>query len=187
MMKQTLVTEQKVLETVQNNIAEALRIPVAKITPERSLIKDLGAESLDFLDMNYRMEQSFGIRTARHFVVEHVEELFGEGAAVDENGRLTEKGVAVLRLRLGDHQDLQAGMTLEDVPSFVTVRAVASGVFDILGTLPEQCTYCGQSQWKSDDGSHIHCGACGKAAVYASGDDLVKDWLRRIQQEKSIF
>jgi acyl carrier protein len=187
MMKQTLVTEEKILETVQGNIAEALRIPAAKITPEQSLIKDLGAESLDFLDMNYRMEQSFGIRTARHFVVEHVEEIFGEGVAVDENGRLTDKGVAVLRLRLGDHQDLQPGMALEEVPSFVTVRAVANAVVDILETLPEQCTYCGQSQWKSDDDTHIHCGACGKAAVYANGDDLVKDWLRRIQQEKNIF
>lgn len=186
-MKQTLVTEQKVLETVQNNIAEALRIPVAKITPEKSLLKDLGAESLDFLDMNYRMEQSFGIRTARHFVIEHIEELFGEGVAVDSNGRLTEKGVAVLRLRLGDREELQAGMALEDVPSFVTVGAVAAAIMDILDTLPERCANCGQSQWKSDDGCRIQCGACGKAAVYASGDDLVKDWLRRIQEERKIF
>jgi len=186
-MKQTLVTEQKVLETVQNNIAETLRIPAAKITPEKSLVKDLGAESLDFLDMNYRMEQSFGVRTARHFVIEHIEELFDEGAAVDENGRVTEKAVQVLRLRLGEHETLQAGIELEEVSAFVTVRSVANAVMDILDTLPERCTHCGQSQWQSDNGTQIRCGACGKAAVYASGDDLVKDWLRKIQEEKKIF
>ncbi len=186
-MKQTLVTDQKVLEAVETNIAETLRIPAAKITPEKTLIEDLGAESLDFLDMNYRMEQTFGIRTARHFIIEHVEELFGEGTAVDENGRLTEKGVEVLKLRLGDHRDLQAGMELEEVPSFVTVQSVANAVMDVLNTLPQQCTYCGRSEWKSEDGTRIHCGACAKAAVYASGDDLVKDWLRQVQEEKKLF
>ena len=34
------------------------------------LMADLGAESLDFLDLNYRLEQTFGIRMARHFVLE---------------------------------------------------------------------------------------------------------------------
>ena len=186
-MSQTLVTEQNVREAVAKNIAETLRIPVAKITPEKTLIRDLGAESLDFLDMNYRMEQTFGIRTARHFIIEHVEELFGEGTAVDDNGRLTEKGAEVLKLRLGDHHDLQAGMELEEVPSFVTVQSVANAVMDVLDSLPQQCTYCGRPEWKAEDGTHILCGACGKAAVYASGDDLVKDWLRKVQKEKNIF
>jgi len=187
MMSQTLVTEQNVRAAVAKNIAETLRIPVTKITPEKTLIRDLGAESLDFLDMNYRMEQTFGIRTARHFIIEHVEELFGEGTAVDENGRLTEKGAEVLKLRLGDHHDLQAGMELEEVPSFVTVQSVANAVMDVLDSLPQQCTYCGRPEWKSDDGTHIQCGACAKLAVYASGDDLVKDWLRKVQEEKKLF
>ena len=186
-MKQTLVTEEKVLEAVQRNIAETLRIQVEKVTAEKSLIKELGAESLDFLDMNYRIEQAFGIRTARHFIIEHAEELFGEGVVIDENGRLTEKGVQMLKLRLGDHHDLRAGMELEEVPSFVTVRSVANAIMDVLDTLPQQCTYCGRSEWKVEDGTHILCGACDKPAVYASGDDLVKDWLREVQKEKNIF
>ncbi|HWP59759.1 MAG TPA: phosphopantetheine-binding protein [Candidatus Acidoferrales bacterium] len=181
------ITEEKVLETVRQNIADALRVPVEKIAPETSLVQDLGAESLDFLDINYRMEQSFGIRTARHFVIEHIEELFGEGAAVDESGRLTEKGAEVLRLRLGDHAELKAGMALEDVPALVTVGAVASAIRDILDTLPEACPQCGKSEWISQDGTHVRCGACAAPAPYATGDDLVRDWLRRVQDEKKIF
>jgi acyl carrier protein len=186
-MKQTLVNERKVLEVVQQSIAETLRVDAAKVTPEKSLIKDLGAESLDFLDMNYRMEQAFGIRTARHLLIEHVEELFGEGAAVDQNARLTEKGAQLLTLRLGDHRDLKPGTELEEVPTFVTVRSVADAVMDILETLPERCTYCGHVGWKSDDGSHVQCSACQKPAAYTSGDDLLKIWLQRIQEEKRIF
>jgi acyl carrier protein len=186
-MKQTLVSEQKVLEVVQKSIAETLRIPVETVTPEKSLIKELGAESLDFLDMNYRLEQAFGIRTARHFVIEHVEELFGEGVALDENGRLTDKGAQLLKLRLGDHHALRAGVDLEEVTSFVTVQSIANAVIDILETLPERCTYCSHPAWKSDDGTHIQCSACGKSAAYESGDDLVKDWLRKVQEEKTIF
>jgi acyl carrier protein len=186
-MKQKLVTEENVLAEVQKNIAETLRVQVDQVTPEKSLIRDLGAESLDFLDMNYRLEQTFGIRTARHFVVEHIEAMFGEGAAVDENGQLTEKGVQLLKLRLGDHHDWQRGMELEEVPALITVRSVANAVTDILATLPGQCTHCGRDEWKSDDGIRVHCGGCGKPAAYASGDDLVKDWLQRVQEEKKIF
>jgi acyl carrier protein len=186
-MKQTLVTEKKIFEVVQQSIAETLRVDLAEVTSEKSLIKDLGAESLDFLDMNYRIEQAFGIRTARHLLIEHVEELFGEGAAVDQNARLTEKGVRLLTLRLGNHHALKPGMELEEVPSVVTVKSVADAVMDILATLPQQCTYCGHVGWKSEDGAHVQCSACEKAAVYTSGDDLLKIWLQKIQEQKKIF
>jgi hypothetical protein len=62
---------------------------------------------------------------------------------------------------------LQAGIELEEVPSFVTVQSVANAVMDVLDSLPQECTYCGRSEWKSEDGTHIHCGACAKAAAYA--------------------
>ena len=83
-MSQNLVTEEKVYEELKKAIVETLRVEEGSVTPESSLINDLGAESLDFLDINYRLEQSFGIKMARHFVLEHIEELFGEGSAIDE-------------------------------------------------------------------------------------------------------
>lgn len=42
-------------------VAEALDKPVAEVSPTASLVTDLGAESLDFLDLTFRIESAFGI------------------------------------------------------------------------------------------------------------------------------
>lgn len=187
-MKQNLVTEQKVLDELKKAINETLRVEEGSITPESSLIRDLGAESLDFLDINYRMEQIFGIRMARHFILEHIEEMFGEGAAIDEDGRLTDKAVSLLRIRFGgDKADLAHGMDMDSVPALITVQSMTAGIMDILDSLPESCTYCGKSEWKTEDGIRIKCGACGEPAAFANGDDLIKEWLTAVQKERNIF
>jgi hypothetical protein len=43
------------------------------------------------------------------------------------------------------------------------------------------------ADWKTDDGSHIVCSETGAPASFPSGDELVQDWLRAIQEEKQIF
>jgi acyl carrier protein len=187
-MSQNLLTEAKVFEEMKKAIAETLRVEESKIKPETSLIKDLGAESLDFLDVNYRLEQAFGIKMARHFVLEHIEEMFGEGAAIDENGQLTDKAVQLLKIRFGNSApELANGMDMDEVPSLVTAQSMVQGVMDILDSLPEKCTKCGNAAWKSGDGVRIACGSCGEAAAFTNGDDLIKDWLKKIQKERQIF
>ncbi len=186
-MSQHLITEEKVLEELKKAIVETLRVEESTITPESSLINDLGAESLDFLDINYRLEQAFGMKMGRHFVLEHIEEMFGEGTAIDEDGCLTDKAVEVLKLRFGDKMpDLKAGMDMDEVPAMITVQSMVLGVMDILNSLPEKCA-CGSQEWKSDDGIKVKCGSCGESAAFENGDDMIKAWLTRVQEEKSLF
>jgi len=185
---QHLVSEERVIEEIKKSIGESLRIDPAAIAAESSLIQDLGAESLDFLDINYRLEQALGIRMARHFVLEHVEELFGEGSAIDDQGHLTERGAQLLKIRLVDHQNtLKAGMELDQATALITVQSMARGIMDILNSLPESCPHCGGGRWKSDDGARIGCSACGKDAVFRNGDELIQEWLKRVQEEQKIF
>ncbi len=187
-MKQNLIAEEKVFEELKKAVVETLRTEGNAITRDSSLIKDLGAESLDFLDINYRLEQAFGIKMARHFILEHIEEMFGEGSAIDENGQLTEKAVALLKMRYGDtYGDLAGGVDVDDVPSMITAGSMTEGVLEILDSLPEKCAHCGGSSWKTDDGTHIVCGACNEPAIFTSGDDLITSWLSSVQEEKKIF
>jgi acyl carrier protein len=187
-MPQDLISEERVIEELKKCIAESLRIHASTITPESSLVEELGAESLDLLDINYRLEKAFGIKMARYFVLEHVEELFGEGAALDQNGRLTQRGLEILKIRLSNYgATLKTGMDLSQINALITVRSIARGVMDILGTLPEQCTSCTRSAWQLNSGGRIVCGECGREAQYTSGDDLIKIWLAKIQAEKQIF
>jgi len=187
-MKQDLITEEQVFSELKKAIVETLRVDEGNIKPESSLIKDLGAESLDFLDVNYRLEQAFGIKLARHFVLEHVEEMFGEGSAIDEDGRLTEKAIECLKVRLGENiSGLKAGMDMDEIPALVTAGSMAAGVMDVLDSLPEKCPGCGNSAWKADGGVRIKCGSCGADAAFKNGDDLIKEWLTKVQEEKKIF
>jgi len=188
-MSQHLITEAVVFEEVRKAISETLNIDKDSIMPESSLIRDLGAESLDFLDINYRLEQAFGIKMARHFVLEHVEEMFGEGSAIDDNSQLTDKAVTLLKNRLGEELagELKPGMDMDEVPALVTVQSLTKGVLDILDSLPEKCASCGNAVWKTDDGRRITCGSCGEPAAFSNGDDLIKAWLSKVQEEKKIF
>jgi len=187
-MKQTLIAKATVLDEVKKAVAATLTIDVERIESGSSLMKDLGAESLDFLDLNYRLERAFGIKMARHLIVEHIEDLFGEGAALDDNGKLTDKTVALLKIRLGDHvPGLYSGMDMDEVPQLLTVESYVSGVMDILDTLPDTCQSCGSSAWKVNDHVRITCGSCGGQATFMNGDDLVREWLTRTQNEKKIF
>ncbi|HBH62827.1 MAG TPA: hypothetical protein DDX85_14040 [Nitrospiraceae bacterium] len=187
-MSQNLITEEKVFEELKKAIVETLRVDESSITRESSLINDLGAESLDFLDINYRLEQAFGMKMARHFVLEHIEEMFGEGTAIDEDGRLTDKAIELLKIRFGNNMpELQPGMDMDEIPAMVTVQSMVQGVMDILNSLPAACASCGNSAWQSDDGIKIKCGSCGDSATFTNGDDLIKAWLTKVQEEKNIF
>ncbi|MFQ3574788.1 MAG: phosphopantetheine-binding protein [Thermodesulfovibrionales bacterium] len=187
-MANNLITFEQVLEETKKAISETLNIDISKITPESSLIKDLGAESLDFLDINYRLEQAFGIKMARRFILEHVEELYGEGVAIDDTGKLTDKAIEILKIRLGEKaNDLKPGIYIDEVTSLITVESLARGVMDILQSLPEKCTSCGAENWKFTENLQLACASCNEPAEYKNGDDLVVEYIEQVNAERKIF
>jgi len=188
-MTQKIITEEKIIDELKKAIVNALGVDEASIRPESILTMDLGAESLDFLDINFNLEQVFGFKMARHFVLDHAEEMFGEGSAIDEEGRLTDRAVKLLKMRFReDLPDLTAGIYVDEVVNLISMQSMAAAVMEILHTLPEKCPSCSDSAWKSDDdGTHIICGSCGENAVYINGDDLVVDWLKKVQEKERIF
>ncbi len=54
------VTSDKLPDLVSHIIAEVLMVPREKVRPDSALIADLGAESLDFLDLLFRLEEALG-------------------------------------------------------------------------------------------------------------------------------
>mgnify|MGYP002509464087 CR=1 FL=1 len=49
------------LEKIQAMLAEALNLPVEKVTPDAKIVEDLGADSLDVVELLSRLEDEFGI------------------------------------------------------------------------------------------------------------------------------
>ena len=180
-MPNSLIPDEQIYREVRKAIGETLRAPEESIQPNRSLIGELDAESLDFIDINYRLEQRFHISMPRKYLLEHVEELFGEGTAINENGEITDTAVSILRARLGAAgQHLTAGMSVDDVPTLVTPQTLVEILREILNSCPEKCGSCGGS-WKLVDGCVLTCASCGKPGTFASGDDLMKKWLKEFK------
>ncbi|UOR81332.1 acyl carrier protein [Helicobacter pylori] len=48
-------------EDIQAVIAEQLNVDVAQVTPEAEFVKDLGADSLDVVELIMALEEKFGI------------------------------------------------------------------------------------------------------------------------------
>ncbi len=49
------------LEKIQSMLAEALNLPLEKVTPEAKIVEDLGADSLDVVELLSRLEDEYGI------------------------------------------------------------------------------------------------------------------------------
>ena len=182
------VTQERIEQEVRGALGATLRVDPASIDLDQPIVKALGATSIDFLDINFRLESTFGIQLATQLLLDHVEEELGDGVAIDRDNRITEPAAALLRLNLGELPGLEAGMDADEVPSLVTPRVLVRSVGGILGHLPEACAACGaQEGWRTEDGAKVLCAACGAPATYPDGDELTKAWIHEVQTEKALF
>ncbi len=85
-----------VFPRVRTILADVLAIDEAEIRPDTSVIRDLGAESIDLADLVFQLEQEFGIKIPRGQIERDAR---GELAPEDfeHEGRVTEKGLERLR------------------------------------------------------------------------------------------
>ncbi len=94
---------------------------IDEINPEASLINDLGADSLDFVEILHLIERHFGV------VIKTDEVMFG-GANINTNdlfvnGRLTVEGASLLWSNFPEKKDsFKTGMTKIELFSLLTVR-----------------------------------------------------------------
>ena len=95
-------SSEAIYQKVAATLVEALNVDEDDVKPTATLQGDLGAESIDFLDIVFRLERNFGIKIPRG-------ELFPENIVSDpdmiHNGRLTAKGLDELKSRMpyADH------------------------------------------------------------------------------------
>jgi acyl carrier protein len=121
--KEYCVTRDEIYAKVRDVLVDAMAVDEEDVTPEASLTRDLGAESIDFLDIVFRLEQAFGFKIAQG-------ELFPENVQQDpdfvQDGRITTKGIEALRQRLphADFAVLEKDPQINKVAEIFTVEAL---------------------------------------------------------------
>ena len=110
-----------VFPKVAETMADALGCDVDDIKPDVSLIEGLDAESIDFLDMVFRLERAFKIKIPRGKIVENARGDLPE-AEFEQKGIVTEKGLAQLKSYLSEipAERFKTPMKVADIPRLFT-------------------------------------------------------------------
>ena len=106
---------------VQDAFAEALGLEEDEVELDARLIEDLGAESLDFLDIVYRLERSFGIKIPRGGIEGSAQE--GMDGVYEVDGILTTEGIEALKKLMPEVPagEFSEGMRVTEVPEVFRV------------------------------------------------------------------
>ena len=120
------MSRDEIFSQVQEVLVDALAVDDDEVTLESTLMGDLGAESIDFLDIVFRLEKAFGIKIPR-------EELFPAESLMNDadlvhNGKLTDKGLTMLREKM-PHTDLtkfEKDPDINKMADLFTVNAIVN-------------------------------------------------------------
>jgi len=118
----------EVVEGVVRCVAEVLAIEAEEISPESRLIDDLGAESLDLVELIFVLEQEFKIRMSKADV-SLTAQLGLEEEEIHKDEVLTRRALELLRERFPDAQEiLVEGSLRRDLAALLTVAEIARSV-----------------------------------------------------------
>ena len=92
------MTQDEIYQKVSSTLVEALNVDEDQINPQATLVGDLGAESIDFLDIVFRLEREFGIKIPRGELFP--ETIFQGDPEFVQDGRITPKGMTELRSKM---------------------------------------------------------------------------------------
>jgi acyl carrier protein len=117
------MTRDEIFSKIQAVLVDALAVDDDEVTMDAILTKDLGAESIDFLDIVFKLEQAFGIKIGQG-------ELFPEGVSQDpeyvKDGMVTPKGLAAMKARMphANFANLEKDPQVRKVAEIFTVEVL---------------------------------------------------------------
>jgi acyl carrier protein len=114
------VSKDEVFKKVQTALVDALGVDEEEVTPEATMVGDLGAESIDFLDIVFKLEKAFSIEIPRK---ELSPEDILTNAEFVKDGKVTPAGIAELKSRMPfvDFTKFEANPNVREFSNLMTV------------------------------------------------------------------
>lgn len=178
--------EAKVTEKVLEVVAESLELEPEEVKMDASFF-DLGAESLDLLDMAFMLEKEFQIQFPRTDILERATQHFGEEALVVD-GVVTPLGLEMLQKGMPelDPAKVKPGLRDIDVAQMITVESfvrITLRLLEAKANFSRTCTACGGALEESDFMPEFTCTECGEIHPLPSGDDILLEDLLDLARE----
>jgi acyl carrier protein len=119
-----MLTEEIIYQKVSATLVEALNVDEEEVRPAATLQGDLGAESIDFLDILFRLEREFGIKIERGELFP--ESIFQDNSEFVRDGKVTDEGLRELRRRLpyADLSRFEQDPTVNHIGDLFTVDLI---------------------------------------------------------------
>jgi len=117
------LSRDEIMEKVREGLVDALGVDEDEVLPEARIGADLGAESIDYLDIVFRLEKAFNIKIPRG-------DLFPDNILQSDEfvqeGKLTAKGVEELKSRLpyADLSKFEKNPNVDDIADLFTVDMI---------------------------------------------------------------
>ncbi len=127
------MAREEIYEKVKGVLVDALGVDEEEVTPTAVIKDDLGAESIDFLDISFRLEKAFGIKIGKG-------EMMPENLASDptkvQNGMLTPVGISELKERMPrtDFSEFEKDPKVDNMSKLFTVDTIVNFVESKVGT-----------------------------------------------------
>lgn len=116
------MSEHEIFERLKPLLVEVLGVAPEKIRLESVLVADLGAESIDLLDLSFRIEETFSVTIESNEIEREASQRL-PGGVYERDGRLTDEALIEIRKALPelDRGKLVSGLRKADLPSLLTV------------------------------------------------------------------
>jgi acyl carrier protein len=155
MVEEKSFSDNEIMDKIKEIAGKIVLMSPGEIADDASFVDDLGMESIDFLDIAFRLEESFGISLPRQGLVQRFVDRFGKDELVND-GKITPKGLKLLKLGFpeADSSRITEGMTEEEVISLVTAQTYLNLVkrgLEVAIWKPEQCDKCQATAFKPAD------------------------------------
>jgi acyl carrier protein len=109
---------------VKEAVVEALALDDDEVTPDSTLMEDLGAESIDLLDILFRIQKSTGVKIEASDLGDHIQGGIPDDEFSDENQIITAKGAEQLHKVMPqvDPSELEGKLDSNEVITLFTVQ-----------------------------------------------------------------
>jgi acyl carrier protein len=126
-------SQDEIYSKVSATLVEALNVDEEEIKPTSTLQGDLGAESIDFLDIVFRLEREFAIKIPRGELFP--ESIFQGDPEFVQNGKVTSKGLEELRARMpfADLKRFEENPSVDAISDLFTVDMITRYIEGKLG------------------------------------------------------
>ena len=121
------LSRDEIYQKVQGVLVDALGVDDDEVTPTATLREDLGAESIDFLDIMFRLEKAFGIKIPRG---EMIPENLQNDPNIVKDGMVTPAGISMLKEKMphSDFSDFEKDPKFDNMSKLFTVDAIVNYV-----------------------------------------------------------